>query len=127
MPPAPGRAGGGRTGSADPVVWVRGSWRAWPQPVIVAPAKAGVQAIGFPLPDCAGTSFAGMTGTRVEPQTFESRSALHNPFLAGWSGDRFFMPRLPVNSGDDLALFRAKLEGAYDWLQALQYAHKVMQ
>jgi len=41
---------------------------------------------------------------------------------AGRSGDRLLMPRLPVNSGYDLALFRAKLAGAYDWLHALQYA-----
>jgi peptidoglycan/xylan/chitin deacetylase (PgdA/CDA1 family) len=30
--------------------------------------------------------------------------------------NRFFLPRLPVNSCDDLSLFRAKLEGGYDWL-----------
>jgi len=29
---------------------------------------------------------------------------------------RFFLPRLPVNSCDDSSLFRAKLEGGYDWL-----------
>jgi len=41
--------------------------------------------------------------------------------------DRFFLPRLPVNSFDDLLFFRAKLEGAYDWLQVLQYVHKLTQ
>ena len=30
--------------------------------------------------------------------------------------NRFFLPRLPVNSCDDLSFFRAKLEGGYDWL-----------
>jgi peptidoglycan/xylan/chitin deacetylase (PgdA/CDA1 family) len=32
------------------------------------------------------------------------------------SADPYRLPRLPVNSLDDFALFRAKLEGAYDWL-----------
>ncbi len=41
-------------------------------------------------------------------------------------GDRFFMRRLPVNSGDDPQLFQAKLEGAYDWLHTLQYASKLI-
>lgn len=38
--------------------------------------------------------------------------------------DRFFLKRLPVNSWDDLALFRAKLEGGYDWLHVVQYLRK---
>lgn len=38
--------------------------------------------------------------------------------------DRFFLKRLPVNSWDDLALFRAKLEGSYDWLHVAQYLRK---
>lgn len=38
--------------------------------------------------------------------------------------DRFFLKRLPVNLWDDLALFRAKLEGSYDWLHVAQYLRK---
>jgi peptidoglycan/xylan/chitin deacetylase (PgdA/CDA1 family) len=38
--------------------------------------------------------------------------------------DWFFLPRLPVNSFDDLRFFRAKLEGGYDWLHAAQKAYK---
>jgi peptidoglycan/xylan/chitin deacetylase (PgdA/CDA1 family) len=38
--------------------------------------------------------------------------------------DRFLLPRLPVNSWDDMDLFRAKLEGAYDWLHGPQYMFK---
>jgi peptidoglycan/xylan/chitin deacetylase (PgdA/CDA1 family) len=34
------------------------------------------------------------------------------------------LPRLPVNTHDDLALFKAKLEGAYDWLHVVQAARK---
>ncbi len=39
---------------------------------------------------------------------------------------QFFMKRLPVNSDDDLQLFRAKLEGWYDWLYYVQRFVKVL-
>jgi peptidoglycan/xylan/chitin deacetylase (PgdA/CDA1 family) len=38
----------------------------------------------------------------------------------------WLMKRLPVNSCDDQRLFRAKLEGGYDWLHALQRASKIV-
>jgi peptidoglycan/xylan/chitin deacetylase (PgdA/CDA1 family) len=38
----------------------------------------------------------------------------------------FNLPRLPVNSWDDAALLRAKLEGGYDWLHWPQWAHKFL-
>jgi peptidoglycan/xylan/chitin deacetylase (PgdA/CDA1 family) len=38
--------------------------------------------------------------------------------------NRFFLPRLPVNSWDDPCLFRAKLEGGYDWLHWPQLSKK---
>jgi peptidoglycan/xylan/chitin deacetylase (PgdA/CDA1 family) len=44
---------------------------------------------------------------------------------AAASDNAFFMRRLPVNSADDLQLFRAKLEGGYDWLRTVQYASKL--
>jgi peptidoglycan/xylan/chitin deacetylase (PgdA/CDA1 family) len=40
--------------------------------------------------------------------------------------NRFFLPRLPVNSCDDPSLFRAKLEGGYDWLHWPQLFKKCM-
>jgi len=40
--------------------------------------------------------------------------------------NRFFLPRLPVNSHDDLDLFAAKLDGYYDWLYTPQYIHKLL-
>jgi peptidoglycan/xylan/chitin deacetylase (PgdA/CDA1 family) len=40
------------------------------------------------------------------------------------AADRLFMRRLPMNSCDDLALFTAKLSGAYDWVARVQYASK---
>lgn len=39
---------------------------------------------------------------------------------------RFFLPRLPVNSWDDYSLFRAKLEGGYDWLHGPQWLYKII-
>jgi peptidoglycan/xylan/chitin deacetylase (PgdA/CDA1 family) len=39
---------------------------------------------------------------------------------AGRGCDEFALPRLPINSHDDLSLFKAKLEGAYDWLYIFQ-------
>jgi peptidoglycan/xylan/chitin deacetylase (PgdA/CDA1 family) len=39
--------------------------------------------------------------------------------------DRFFLERLPVNGLDDETFFRAKLDGAYDWLGRFQYISKL--
>jgi peptidoglycan/xylan/chitin deacetylase (PgdA/CDA1 family) len=44
----------------------------------------------------------------------------------GPSSDPFFLKRLPVNSDDDLRLFRAKLAGSYDWLAKPQYLVKMV-
>jgi peptidoglycan/xylan/chitin deacetylase (PgdA/CDA1 family) len=38
--------------------------------------------------------------------------------------DIFFMKRIPVNSYDDILLFKAKLEGGYDWLYFPQFFFK---
>jgi peptidoglycan/xylan/chitin deacetylase (PgdA/CDA1 family) len=38
--------------------------------------------------------------------------------------NRFYLPRLPVNSWDDASLLRAKLEGGYDWLHWPQWLYK---
>jgi peptidoglycan/xylan/chitin deacetylase (PgdA/CDA1 family) len=42
------------------------------------------------------------------------------------SDDLYFLKRLPVNTWDDERLFKAKLDGAYDWLHTVQYASKLM-
>ena len=39
-------------------------------------------------------------------------------------GSEFFLPRLPINSWDDTAFLRAKLQGGYDWLHWPQWFHK---
>jgi len=43
---------------------------------------------------------------------------------AGRKHNKFFLPRLPVNSWDDRWLLRAKLEGGYDWLHWPQWLKK---
>lgn len=40
--------------------------------------------------------------------------------------DQLFLKRLPVNSHDDIRLFKAKLDGAYDWLHGAQYVAKLL-
>jgi peptidoglycan/xylan/chitin deacetylase (PgdA/CDA1 family) len=40
--------------------------------------------------------------------------------------DLLFLRRLPVNSSDDMPLFRAKLEGGYDWLHGVQRLKKAL-
>jgi peptidoglycan/xylan/chitin deacetylase (PgdA/CDA1 family) len=40
------------------------------------------------------------------------------------SSDPLMLPRIPVNGADDLALFAAKLRGAYDWTATVQTAFK---
>ena len=45
---------------------------------------------------------------------------------ASRSHSRFILPRLPINSHDDLALLAAKLKGDYDWLHAPQCAYKAL-
>lgn len=45
---------------------------------------------------------------------------------AGRSNDPYFLPRLPINTHDDLRLFRAKLQHGYDWLHVFQYANKLL-
>lgn len=44
---------------------------------------------------------------------------------AGRSSNRYCLPRIPMNTYDDAALFRAKLESAYDWLRTPQMAYKM--
>ncbi len=40
--------------------------------------------------------------------------------------DPFSLRRLPVNTADDIPLFRAKMEGAYDWLSGPQAGTKML-
>ena len=42
------------------------------------------------------------------------------------SDNIYFMKRIPINTYDDISLFKAKLEGGYNWLYLPQYASKVV-
>lgn len=44
--------------------------------------------------------------------------------LANTKDNPLFLRRLPINNCDDSQFFRAKLEGDYDWLHAVQLAYK---
>jgi len=43
---------------------------------------------------------------------------------ASTADNPLFLKRLPINDEDDLSLFKAKLEGAYDWLHPIQLTSK---
>jgi peptidoglycan/xylan/chitin deacetylase (PgdA/CDA1 family) len=45
---------------------------------------------------------------------------------ASQKSNRFFLPRLPVNSLDDLQFLRAKLQGGYGWLHWPQLLKKIV-
>ena len=45
---------------------------------------------------------------------------------ASISSNPFYLPRLPVNSWDDAAFLRAKLNGGYDWLHWPQLFNKLI-
>jgi peptidoglycan/xylan/chitin deacetylase (PgdA/CDA1 family) len=40
--------------------------------------------------------------------------------------DIYFMKRIPINSGDDISFFQAKLNRGYDWLNAPQHFYKII-
>jgi peptidoglycan/xylan/chitin deacetylase (PgdA/CDA1 family) len=88
--------------------------------------------------DCAITSFAYPYAFPETDRAFTARLRSHLQEAGYETGvstiigtvnradDRLFMRRLPVNSCDDCRLFEAKLDGAYDWLHAVQYSSKAM-
>lgn len=41
------------------------------------------------------------------------------------SNEHFFLPRLPVNSGDDTVFLKAKMQGGYNWLSNIQHLNKI--
>lgn len=43
------------------------------------------------------------------------------------NSDPYFLPRLPLNSWDDVRLLQAKLEGGYDWVHIPQLLRKLVQ
>jgi len=76
----------------------------------------------FPFPE-ENTDFTRLLLDELENQGYENgvttilgRASLHH--------NRFFLPRLPVNSWDDQSFFLAKLAGGYDWLHWPQWFNK---
>jgi peptidoglycan/xylan/chitin deacetylase (PgdA/CDA1 family) len=90
--------------------------------------KLGVAINSFAYPFAfpeENTNFARLLLDELENQGFENgvttilgRASLRH--------NRFFLPRLPVNSWDDQSFFRAKLEGGYDWLHWPQWFDKFL-
>jgi peptidoglycan/xylan/chitin deacetylase (PgdA/CDA1 family) len=90
--------------------------------------KLGVAINSFAYPFAfpeENTNFARLLLDELQNQGFENgvttilgRASLRH--------NRFFLPRLPVNSWDDQSFFRAKLEGGYDWLHWPQWFNKFM-
>jgi peptidoglycan/xylan/chitin deacetylase (PgdA/CDA1 family) len=88
--------------------------------------KLGVSVNSFAYPFAfpeENTDFTRLLLDELENQGFENgvttilgRASLRH--------NRFFLPRLPVNSWDDQSFFRAKLEGGYDWLHWPQWFNK---
>jgi peptidoglycan/xylan/chitin deacetylase (PgdA/CDA1 family) len=48
--------------------------------------------------------------------------------IIGTENDKknFFFKRIPVNHYDDIKMFKAKLEGLYDWVHNIQYLNKTI-
>jgi peptidoglycan/xylan/chitin deacetylase (PgdA/CDA1 family) len=75
---------------------------------------------GFPEED---RPFARFLQDLLENQGFENGVSTVIG-RAQRKNNRFFLPRLPVNSWDDPWLFEAKLKGGYDWLHWPQLLKK---
>jgi peptidoglycan/xylan/chitin deacetylase (PgdA/CDA1 family) len=78
----------------------------------------------FPFPE-ENTDFTRLLLDELENQGFENgvttilgRASLRH--------NRFFLPRLPVNTWDDQSFFRAKLMGGYDWAHWPQWFNKLI-
>lgn len=60
----------------------------------------------------------------LENQGFEN-GACSRIGRAHKRNNKLFLPRIPINQWDDADLFRAKLEGGYDWMHVPQLVKKV--
>ena len=76
----------------------------------------------FPEED---TSFVRFLEDVLENQGFEN-GACSSIGRAHRKSHKLFLPRIPVNRWDDPGLFRAKVEGGYDWMHVPQLAKKVL-
>jgi peptidoglycan/xylan/chitin deacetylase (PgdA/CDA1 family) len=81
-----------------------------------APVKAFAYPYAFPQAD---RIFVRHLQALLETVRYES-CVTTKVGCASPASEPLQLERLPVNTGDDTALLRAKLEGGYDWLAALQ-------
>ncbi len=89
---------------------------------IGAPIDSFSYPFAFPEEDLGLTQYLTDTltacGYKYGVSTRIGRASVKDPI--------FFLKRLPVNSRDDLAFFKAKLEGGYDWLHWFQLTSKII-
>jgi peptidoglycan/xylan/chitin deacetylase (PgdA/CDA1 family) len=90
--------------------------------------RAGVDVVDFScpfsFPEEDGKLVAGLV-SRLADNGY--RSAVTTRIgLADLEDDAFTLRRLPTNDGDDDKFFRAKLDGAYDWMATLQQVKKIL-
>jgi len=81
-----------------------------------APVTTFAHPYAFPRED---GPYCGRLAQELQEQGYEAGVTTMIGRLSA-ATDRYRMERLPVNDGDDDALFTAKLTGAYDWLGTLQ-------
>ena len=87
---------------------------------IGGPVRSFAYPYAFPEMNSALTSFLART---LEEHGYENgvTTILGTAHLGC---NRFFLPRLPINTWDDPRLFQAKMEGGYDWMHIPQSAYK---
>jgi peptidoglycan/xylan/chitin deacetylase (PgdA/CDA1 family) len=87
---------------------------------ISAPVRSFAYPFAFPEED---TNFARYLADALENHGFQDGVSTIIG-RANRSSERFFLPRLPMNSWDDAELLSAKLYGGYDWMHIPQSLHK---
>jgi len=76
----------------------------------------------FPFPE-EDRDFTRFLGDTLENQGFKNGvSSIIG--RANRNSNPYFLPRMPINSWDDIELLRAKVEGGYDWLHWPQWFYK---
>ncbi len=84
-----------------------------------------VQSFSYPyaFPD-GDREFAVEMRNRLVSCRYENGVCTRIGTLRKNAGDAYFISRIPMNSSDDLALFSAKINGSYNWLQIPQSLYK---
>jgi peptidoglycan/xylan/chitin deacetylase (PgdA/CDA1 family) len=85
------------------------------------PVRSFAHPFAFPEQNTAFTQLVSITLEKLGYQNAVSTIV----GTAGRRHGRYCLPRLPINEHDDLPFFRAKMEGAYDWVHLAQRFYKV--